>query len=133
MAEPRKTILLVDDEEDLVLALNARLKNIGYEVLVARDGLEALRQGRSQNPDLIILDIMLPKMDGYKVCRLLKSDKRYSPIPILLLSARGQDRDRDLGKKAGADDYLVKPFKSEDLVSRIKKLLKKSKTGVKHV
>lgn len=126
MADPAKTILLVDDEEDLVYALTARLKNRGFKVVVAREGLGALRQARSQNPDLIILDIMLPKMDGYKVCRLLKSDKRYSPIPILMLSARGQERDRELGKKAGADDYLVKPFNSEDLISRIEKLMKKN-------
>ena len=118
-----KTILLVDDEPDLLDSLSVRLRASGYNVLVAVDGLEALKKARSQGPDLIVLDLMLPKMDGYKVARLLKFDHRYSQIPILILSARGQDLDMEKGKSAGADDYLVKPFDSTDLLSRIQKLL----------
>ena len=127
MSETKKTILLVDDEPDLLDSLSIRLRASGYEVLIAEDGLEALKKARSLDPDLIILDLMLPKMDGYKVARLLKFDNRYSHIPILILSARGQDMDKDMGKSAGADDYLVKPFKSADLISRIERLLTQSK------
>ena len=121
-----KKILVVEDEEDLVIALSARLKATGYEVLVARDGLEALTKARMINPDLILLDLMLPKMDGYKVARLLKFDQRYKRIPILMLTARGQEMDQELGRQAGADDYMVKPFNSAELMERIKDLLEKA-------
>lgn len=123
----RKKILVVEDEEDLVIALSARLKATGYDVLVARDGLEALTKARMVNPDLILLDLMLPKMDGYKVARLLKFDQRYKRIPILMLTARGQDMDQELGRQAGADDYMVKPFNSTELMERIKDLLEKAR------
>ncbi len=125
--EDRKKILVVDDEEDLVIALSARLKAGGYEVLVARDGLEALTKARTLKPDLILLDLMLPKMDGYKVARLLKLDQRYAGIPILMLTARGQEMDQDLGRQAGVDDYIVKPFDSTELMVRIKELLEKAR------
>lgn len=123
MSDGKKKILLVDDEEDLVTALTARLAASGYEVLVARDGLEALQKARALFPDLIVLDLMLPKMDGYKVARLLKFDQRYVKIPIIMLTARGLDVDQEAGKKAGADDYLVKPFDSAYLISRIRELI----------
>lgn len=117
------TILLVDDEPDLLESLSIRLQASNYNVLTASDGLEALKKARALSPDLIILDLMLPKMDGYKVARLLKFDNRYSDIPILILSARGQDLDKELGKSAGADDYMVKPFDSKELLSRVENLL----------
>ncbi len=123
MSEEKKRVLLVDDEEDLVAALSVRLEASGFEVLVAKDGLEALKRSRTDNPDLIVLDLMLPKMDGYKVARLLKFDKRYSHIPILILTARGEDSDREMSRKVGADDYMVKPFASTELISRLRKLL----------
>ncbi len=129
MSEDKKRILLVDDEEDLVAALSVRLEASGFEVLVATDGLEALKKSRTDNPDLIVLDLMLPKMDGYKVARLLKFDKRYSHIPILILTARGQDSDREMSRKVGADDYMVKPFASSELISRLRKLLAKSENA----
>ncbi len=119
----KKTILLVDDEPDLLESLSIRFKASGYNVLTAVDGLDALQKARTLSPDLIILDLMLPKMDGYKVARLLKFDNRYSHIPILILSARGQDLDKEMGKNAGADDYMVKPFVSVDLISRVERLL----------
>ena len=127
MTENKKTILLVDDEPDLLESLSIRFKASGYNVLMAVDGLDALKKARTLSPDLIILDLMLPKMDGYKVARLLKFDNRYSHIPILILSARGQDLDKEMGKNAGADDYMVKPFDSTDLISRVERLLKGSK------
>ena len=126
MENIRKKILVVDDEEDLVIALSARLKAGCYDVLVARDGLEALTKARTLEPDLILLDLMLPKMDGYKVARLLKFDQRYAGIPILMLTARGQEMDQELGRQAGADDYIVKPFNSAELMERIKELLDKT-------
>ena len=126
MSEEKKKILLVDDEEDLVAALSVRLEASGFEVLVAKDGLEALKKSRADDPDLIVLDLMLPKMDGYKVARLLKFDKRYSHIPILILTARGQDSDREMSRKVGADDYMVKPFASSELIDRLNKLLEES-------
>ena len=123
MTENKKTILLVDDEPDLLESLAIRFKASGYDVLMAADGLDALKKARTLSPDLIVLDLMLPKMDGYKVARLLKYDNRYSHIPILILSARGQDLDKEMGKNAGANDYMVKPFDSADLISRVKRLL----------
>jgi len=123
VSENRNLVLVVDDEEDLVIALKARFQSAGYEVEVARDGLEALRKARTLDPDVIILDVMLPKMDGFKVCRMLKFDNRYSRIPVLMLSARGQEVDQEMGKKVGADDYMVKPFDSAKLMSRVKELL----------
>ena len=123
MTENKKSVLLVDDEPDLLESLAIRFKASGYNVLTAVDGLDALQKARTLSPDLIILDLMLPKMDGYKVARLLKFDNRYSHIPILILSARGQDLDKEMGKNAGADDYMVKPFDSVDLISRVKRLL----------
>lgn len=123
MAEKIRTLLLVDDEPDLRESLSIRLRASGYKVVTASDGLEALKKARSLQPDLVLLDLMLPKMDGYKVARLLKFDGRYSRIPILILSARGQDLDKELAVSAGADDYLVKPCSSSELLARIKKLL----------
>ena len=123
MTENKKTVLLVDDEPDLLESLAIRFKASGYNVLTAIDGLDALQKARTLSPNLIILDLMLPKIDGYTVARLLKFDNRYSHIPILILSARGQDLDKEMGKNAGADDYMVKPFDSLDLISRVKRLL----------
>jgi len=122
LSDSIKTILLVDDEQDIIDSISVRLQASGYQIIAARDGLEALKKARSLRPDLIILDLMLPKMDGYKVARLLKFDKRYSDIPILILSARGQEIDKELARSAGADDYLVKPFDSAELLTRIKEL-----------
>jgi len=119
-------ILIVDDEEDLVLALKTRFLAAGYEVEVAHDGLEALKKGRSLDPDLIILDVMLPRMDGFKVCRLLKFDKRYAKIPILLLSARGREMDQNMGISVGADYYMTKPFDSALLLKKARELITNS-------
>ncbi len=123
MVKKNKTLLLVDDEPDLRESLSIRLKTSGYRVVTASDGLEALKKARSLQPDLILLDLMLPRMDGYKVARLLKFDGRYSRIPILILSARGQDQDKELAHSTGADDYLVKPFSSDELLARIERIL----------
>jgi len=119
-----KKLLLVDDEPALVEMVKMRLEAYGYEVVVAFDGQEALEKARTVKPDLIILDLMLPKIDGYKVCRMLKFDEKYQNIPIVMFTARIQDSDKKLAKDVGADDYITKPFEAEVLLSTIKKLLK---------
>lgn len=118
-----KKILIVDDEEDIAFSLARRLTAAGYEAVCAEDGLEGLRRAQTERPDLIILDLMLPKMDGYKVCRLLKFDQRFKHIPILMMSARSQEEDVALGKEMGADSYLTKPVESTVLLTKIQEML----------
>lgn len=118
-----KKILLVDDEPYIVLLLETRLKSEGYEVTSAGDGLAALERAKKEMPDLMILDLMLPKMDGYKVCGLLKKDARYARIPILMFTARAQEEDRKLGGEMGADAYLTKPFEPQALMAKVHELL----------
>ena len=120
-----KKILLVDDEEDLVEIIRFPLELEGLDVLVSYNGEDALNQARKENPDLILLDLMLPKLDGYKVCRLLKFDERYKHIPILMLTAKSQEKDKLLGKETGADEYITKPFDIEYLIKRVKFYLSK--------
>ena len=120
-----KKILVVDDEVDLVETVRFPLEKEGYQVLVSYNGEDALNQARKEKPDLILLDLMLPKLDGYKVCRLLKFDDRYKQIPILMLTAKTQGKDRILGKETGADDYITKPFDLELLMGKIRAFLTK--------
>jgi DNA-binding response OmpR family regulator len=122
--EDRIKILVVDDERMIVAMVKDLLETKQYEVLTAYDGEEGLKKARSAQPDLILLDIMLPKLDGFKVCRLLKFDLKYRKIPILLLSARAADVDRDLSAQVGADAYMVKPFEPQQLLTKISELLK---------
>lgn len=123
----KKKILLVDDEKDLVETMILRLEASGYEVISAFDGQEALDKAKSENPDLIILDLMLPKVDGFKVCRMLKFDEKYKKIPIILFSARAQDVDKQMGKDVGAEAYITKPFDSQILLAKIEELTKEVK------
>lgn len=117
-------ILIVDDERDLVETLAFRLETAGYKVACAYDGQEGLKKAKEEKPDLILLDVMMPKMDGYQVCRMLKFDQNFKNIPIIMLTARGQMQDKNIGKDVGADEYVTKPFESADLLERIKKLIK---------
>ncbi len=119
-----KKILVVDDEDDVLKVVQKRLGDAGYEVLTARDGQDGLEKARKESPDLIILDLMLPKMDGYKVCAMLKGDVRYVKIPIIVLTARAQETDEKLGYECGADAFFTKPFQHEAVVAKIKELLK---------
>ncbi|MFH1645336.1 MAG: response regulator [Candidatus Omnitrophota bacterium] len=119
----KKRILLVDDEECLVRTIQLRLESSNFEVITAMDGSEALEKAKKEEPDLIVLDLMLPKMDGYKVCGLLKNDTRYSNIPIIILTARAQQADIALAEEVGADAYIIKPFEEVALLSRIKEFL----------
>ena len=120
----KKRILVVDDEVELIKAIQIRLEQAGYEALFAYDGQQGLEKAHKEKPDLIILDLMLPKMDGYKVCALLKKDTKYTKIPIIMLTARAQETDEKLGLELGADAYITKPFQHEVVVAKIKELLK---------
>ncbi len=115
----KKKILVVDDEIELVKVLEIRLRKEGFEVVTAADGEDALKKARKEKPDLLILDLMLPKIDGYKVCRLLKFDQKYKNIPIIMLTARVEEHDRNLGMEMGADEYITKPFEWDKLLEKI--------------
>ena len=116
-------ILIVDDEPPIVNMLAYNLKRANYEVLIARDGEEALRQARQGQPDLIILDLMLPKLDGLEVCRALRRER---DVPIIMLTARDDEIDRVVGLELGADDYVVKPFSVRELMARVKNVLRRT-------
>jgi DNA-binding response OmpR family regulator len=120
-----KKILIVDDEADLVETVRFPLEMEGFNVLVSYNGEDGLGQARREKPDLILLDLMLPKLDGYKVCRLLKFDERYKNIPILMLTAKTQEKDKALGLETGANEYITKPFDLEKLVEKVKEYLNK--------
>jgi len=117
-------ILVVDDEPMIVKMVEARLQADGFEVITAYDGLEALAVARRESPDLIILDLMLPKMDGFKVCAMLKHDQKYMKIPIIMFTAKTQESDKKLGFECGADAYITKPFDPDILIAKIKELIK---------
>jgi DNA-binding response OmpR family regulator len=117
-------ILVVDDEPDAVELIKFNLKNAGYEVITAADGDEALKKARAQLPNLILLDLMIPEVDGLEVCKILRRDSRVSGIPIIMLTAKAAEIDRVLGLELGADDYVTKPFSPRELVLRVKRLLR---------
>jgi DNA-binding response OmpR family regulator len=121
---PRARVLVVDDEGDLVRILQFGLESLGYHVDTAADGQEGLKKARELKPDLILLDLMLPKLDGYKVCRLLKFDERYKQIPIIILSARTQEGDQALALETGANRFITKPYEFSDILLHMETLLK---------
>ena len=118
-------ILVVDDEPDAVDLVQFNLSNSGYDVITAADGEEALKKARTYCPDLILLDVMLPEIDGLEVCKLLRRDAATSGVPIIMLTARAAEIDRILGLELGADDYVTKPFSPRELVLRVKNLLRR--------
>ena len=121
MKEVKKRILVVDDNAQLVDLLRIRLEHSGFEVLTAFDGREGLEKARNDTPDLIILDVMLPKMNGYKVCRLLKFDQKYKHIPIVMLSSRAKESDAAVGIQTGANEYVFKPYDQKKLIDIVNK------------
>jgi DNA-binding response OmpR family regulator len=136
--EPQDTILVVEDDLTLLETLEYNLAGEGYEVITAADGLTALEVAREEQPDLIVLDLMLPRLDGFEVCRILR---REMTVPILMLTARADEVDRVVGLEVGADDYLTKPFSMRELLARVKALLRRvrlireemaEETGVPH-
>jgi len=116
-------ILVVDDEIYIVHILDFSLGMEGYEVVTALDGEQALEKARAEKPDLIVLDIMMPKLDGYETCKRLKADPETKDVPVILLSAKGRNVDQKVGFEVGADDYITKPFSPRKLVERINAIL----------
>ena len=127
---PRETILIVEDEQSLVDVLTYNLTREGYEVEVALDGRDGLQRARTLLPDLVVLDLMLPLIDGMEVCRRLRADTTTQHIRILILTARADEIDEIVGFHMGADDYVVKPFKLKPLIQRIKALLRRPSLGL---
>ncbi len=118
-------ILIVEDEESILFPLEDNLKLEGYEVAIAKDGTQGLSMAKAENYDLIVLDIMLPKMDGFEVCKRLRQDKIATPI--LILTAKSQEVDKVLGLELGADDYVTKPFSPRELLARVKAILRRTR------
>jgi DNA-binding response OmpR family regulator len=119
----KKRILVVDDELDMLMVIKLRLEASEYEVLTATDGLEGLNIARKEKPDLIVLDVMLPKMNGYKVSRFLKFDEEYKHIPIVMLTALAGEEDKNTGIETGANAYITKPFETQELVDTVRRFL----------
>jgi len=119
-------ILIAEDERDLLEMVRFRLEAYGFQVASAYDGEEAIEAVHASKPDLIILDLMLPKKDGYEVCSTLKQDERYQDIPIIIFSAKSQQRDKDLAMQLGASAYVTKPFEPQKLLAQINELLEDS-------
>ncbi|RMD60967.1 MAG: response regulator [Alphaproteobacteria bacterium] len=117
------TVLVVEDEPNIVDSLSFLMKQAGFEVLVARDGDAAIRMMRSRIPDLVLLDVMLPRRDGYDVCREIRAHPEWRDVRIIMLSAKGRDLDRRKGLELGADAYVTKPFSTRDIVARVRALL----------
>ncbi|MBD0408206.1 response regulator transcription factor [Bacillus siamensis] len=119
-----KKILVVDDEQSIVTLLQYNLERSGYDVITASDGEEALEQAEKENPDLIVLDVMLPKVDGIDVCKQLRQQKMM--VPILMLTAKDEEFDKVLGLELGADDYMTKPFSPREVTARVKAILRRA-------
>ena len=124
MAKPR--ILIVDDERNIVEALKYNLEKEGFRILIAFDGAEALKLAGREAIDAIVLDWMLPEIDGLEVCRLLRQEDRTKPIPILMLTVKSEETDKVLGLEMGVDDYMTKPFSQRELIARIRSLLRRA-------
>jgi DNA-binding response OmpR family regulator len=122
-AERIPTILVADDEEDVRELVTYRLTRSGYHVIGAGDGQEALELAAERTPDLMVLDVMMPKLDGYELTRRVRAEASLRSIPVILLTARSQETDVDRGFEVGADDYLKKPFNPDELVARVRAVL----------
>ncbi|HEV8291991.1 MAG TPA: response regulator transcription factor [Tepidisphaeraceae bacterium] len=120
------TILVIDDEPDLLELVEFNLKKDGYEVIVAKNGQSGLEIAQKHVPDLIVLDLMMPGIDGLEVCRQLRGDSRTKQIPMIMLTAKSAEADRIVGLELGADDYITKPFSPRELVARVRALLRRA-------
>ncbi len=118
-----KSVLVVDDEPNIVLSLEFLMTQAGYEVRIARDGNEALEAVVEKTPDLILLDLMIPGRDGYDVCQTLRRSEEWATIPIIMLTAKGREVEKEKGLALGANDYVTKPFSTSELTARVKELL----------
>lgn len=124
MSHAKESILVVEDNRDLVNLLKINLEDEGYNVIIAMDGITAVEQFRSAEPSLILLDVMLPKMDGFDVCKEIRSENKR--VPILMLTAKSEEVDKVLGLEIGADDYMTKPFSIRELLARVKAILRRA-------
>src|SRR5437588_916624 len=123
MPAKRTTVLTADDDPQLLRLMSRNLQLEGYEVLAASDGQQALEQIEQQSPDLVLLDVMMPKLDGFAVCQRVRE---FSAVPIIIVTARGQDQDKVRGLDLGADDYLTKPFSVDELLARVRAVLRRA-------
>jgi two-component system, OmpR family, alkaline phosphatase synthesis response regulator PhoP len=122
-------ILVVDDEDHIVELISYNLINSGYNVITANNGLDAVRLAKEENPNLILLDLMIPGLDGFDVCKAIRSDINTKEISIIMLTAKGEELDKILGLELGADDYITKPFSIRELLARIKAILRRTKAS----
>ncbi|MEO8407100.1 MAG: response regulator [Oxalobacteraceae bacterium] len=120
---PHKKILIVDDEPNIVISLEFLMQQSGYEVAIARDGEEALQKISSFEPDLVLLDIMLPQLNGFEVCQRMRENTQWNRIKVIMLSAKGREIDVSKGIALGADAYVTKPFSTKDLIAQVQRLL----------
>lgn len=120
-------ILIVDDEEHIVELIKFNLENNGYKTICAYNGVDAVKFAKKENPDLVLLDVMLPQMDGYDVCREIRKNESIASTPVIMITAKGEEIDKILGLELGADDYITKPFSVRELVARVKAVLRRSK------
>ena len=123
MSKPK--LLVVEDDDDILKLLSYHLRSGGFDVLTSQNGMEGLEMARSHLPDLVLLDLMLPGLDGFEVCKELKRDQKTTPIPVIMLTARGDEVDRIVGLELGADDYVVKPFSPREIVLRVRAVLRR--------
>jgi DNA-binding response OmpR family regulator len=124
MSDRKGKLLIIDDDNELVEAIKLYLGRAGYGIVTAADGLQGMQQMYSQRPDLIILDVMMPTMDGWETCRRIRE---ISDVPVIMLTARGQETDRVMGLKLGADDYVAKPFSLKELEARVEAVLRRTR------
>ena len=125
-----KKILVIEDDPATTRLVEYSLRHEGYQVITCSNGLEGIRKAHSEAPDLVILDVMLPGMDGFEICHRLRAEPDTAKLPILMFSAKAQEIDKDTGIKVGADDYLTKPSAPAEIVSRVEKLLAKKNSGI---
>ncbi|SMC21552.1 two-component system, OmpR family, alkaline phosphatase synthesis response regulator PhoP [Clostridium acidisoli DSM 12555] len=121
-------ILIVDDEEHILELIKFNLENNGFKVICANNGNDALKLAKNEVPQLVLLDLMLPGIDGYDVCREIRRDQSISTMPVIMITAKGEELDKILGLELGADDYITKPFSVRELVARVKAVLRRTKT-----
>src|SRR6202044_3033531 len=127
--EPMKRVLVIEDDKDIVELVRYNLEKDGYQVASSGDGATGLAQIRKAAPDLLVLDLMLPKLSGLEICKEVRKDVSLNRIPILILTAKGEEADRVVGLELGADDYVTKPFSPRELAARVKALLRRAEPG----
>lgn len=124
-----RSVLVVDDEPNIVLSITFLMKQQGYEVRTASNGEEALQALHEKTPDLILLDVMMPKPDGYEVCQQIRATEKWKGIPVIMLTAKGREVEREKGFAMGADDYIIKPFATQELVAKVQAILQEKEAG----